>query len=300
VRLALRIIFALWISGNLLAAFAQGTTVRSGFAITTLVSGNIAGLVATESLINTTASGVEHAIIAPSALITTASMLVPVGPLGGNTTAIAIANPSSGTGAVNLVLTDNLGAVVLNTAIPLGPFAQFSKFLDELFSGEPGAFSTPLLLIVSSEIPISILALNFRTADFASIPLISLSAPSPVPVIPQIQALTSTIPTAANGFGLGVAPTPSPQPVTPPMTTSTAGSQTTPTIGGSGALVFAQIARGGGWSTEIAIGNTSSAPQIVRVDFFSQNGATAGSLTDIVIPPQGVFFFSTDSLGGTL
>jgi len=71
------------------------------------------------------------------------------------------------------------------------------------------------------------------------------------------------------------------------------------TIGGSGALVFAQIASGGGWSTEIAIGNTSSAPQIVRVDFFSQNGVTAGSLTDIVIPPQGVFFFSTDSLGGT-
>jgi hypothetical protein len=296
VRFAIRLVLALCISGTLLTAFAQGTTVQSGFAIATLVSGNIAGLVATENLINTTGFGFEHAIVAPSSLITTASLLVPVGPVGGNTTAIAIANPSSGTGAVNLVLTDNMGAVVLNTAIQLGPFAQFSKFLDELFSAEPGVFSTPLLLTVSSEIPVSILALNFRTADFASVPLTTLSAPSPVPVIPQ--NLTSAIPTASNGFGLGVAgPTTPVQPISAPMTTTGAATQTV-TIGGSAALVFAQIASGGGWSTEIAIGNTSSAPQIVRVDFFSKNGLTAGSLTDIVIPPQGVFFFSTDSLGG--
>ncbi len=283
-RFAIRIVFALCLAANLPAAFAQQSAVRSSFAVATLVSGNIAGLVATENLISTTSSGVEHAIVAPSALVTTASMLVPVAPLGGNTTAIAIANPSSGSGDLNLILTDNTGAVVLNTTIQLGPFGQFSKFLDELFSTRPAVSSTPLLLTVSSEIPVSILSLNFRTTDFASIPLTSLSAPSPVPVIP-LNSPPPT-PTAANGFGIGVAsPTAPPQSVSPPVT-----------IGGSGALVFAQVASGGGWSTEIAIGNTSSAPQTVRIDFFSQGAATAGSLTDIVIPPQGVFFFSTDSV----
>jgi hypothetical protein len=59
-------------------------------------------------------------------------------------------------------------------------------------------------------------------------------------------------------------------------------------------MIFAQIADGGGWSTEIAIGNTSAGTQIIRVDFFAPNGANIGSIEDIVIQPHGVFFFSTD------
>src|SRR5262249_22517068 len=113
--------------------------------------------------------------------------------------------------------------------IELGPFAQFSNFLDELFSTPPAAFSTPLLLTVSSEIPVSILALNFRSADFASIPLTSLSAPSLVPV--QSPTPIPVIPTASNGFGLGLAAMPTPVIVSPPTTISNTATQTTPTIG---------------------------------------------------------------------
>jgi hypothetical protein len=223
-------------------------------------------------------------------------MLVPVGPLEENTTAIAISNPSAGSGGVNLILTDSVGAIVLNTSIRLGPFGHFSKYLNEFFHTPPGPFSTPLLLTVSSEIPVAMLALNFRSEDFASIPLTSLSSPVIVPVQPL------TPPSGIQpGFGLGLpSPPPAPVIVTPPVTATNAGPQQAASIGGAGSMVFAEIAAGGGWSTEIAIGNTSSAPQTIRVDFFAENGANTNSLTNIVIPPRGVFQFSTESAGGLL
>src|SRR5262245_24097811 len=203
-------------SGALLAGFAQDTTPRSGFALVTLVSGNIAGLVGTETLRNRTSSGIEQAVMPPAPLVTTASILVPVGAVGENTTAIAIANPSIASGGVNLILTDTIGTVVLNVVVQLGPRGQLAKYLNEFFTTQVVAFSTPLLLTVSSEIPVSIVAFNFRGEEFASIPLVSLSAPTPVAVQPlSIEACSTAtaLPTAANGFGLGVAP--SPLPATP-------------------------------------------------------------------------------------
>ncbi|HYR44436.1 MAG TPA: hypothetical protein VER98_15505, partial [Terriglobia bacterium] len=160
-RLFIGILLMVWFLGNLLGAFAQDTTSRSGFAVVTLVSGNIAGLIATETLTNRTSSGVEQAIIAPSPLITTASILVPVGPVEENTTAIAIANPSLGSGGINLVLTDALGNVVLNVIVQLGSRGQISKYLNEFFATQPAGFTSPLLLTVSSEIPVAIVALDF-------------------------------------------------------------------------------------------------------------------------------------------
>jgi hypothetical protein len=264
VRVFIRVLLLLCASGNVLGAFAQETT-RSGFAVVTLVSGNIAGLIATETLRNTTSSGVEEAIVAPAVLVTTASMLVPVGLVEENTTGIAITNPSVGTGGVKLLLTDQGGNVVMNTTIQLGPRGHFSRFLDEFFVNQPVGFLTPLLLTVSSEIPVAILALNFRGGDIASIPLTSLSSPMPVPPI-------------ANR--------PFVEPVFGP------GQVVASSIGGSSSLIFAQVVVGGGWSTEIAIGNTSSGAQVIRIDFFGADGINTASLTDIVIPSRGVFFFS--------
>jgi hypothetical protein len=254
VRLVSTLLYIVMLSVNLPVAFAQNSAPSSGFAIVTLVSGNIAGLIATESLSNTTISGAEHTRVAPSALITGASMLVPVGSGGENTTGIAITNPSSGSGSVNLVLTDGRGDVVLNSIINLGPRGHFSRFLNQLFTVPPSGFSNPLLLTVSSEIPVAILALSFRANDFATVPLTSLTSPTPVPFQP--------LPTSA-------------------------------TIGGPASLIFAQVATGGDWSTEIAVGNTSAGLQTIRIDFFADNGVFTGSLTDIVIPSRGVFTFNT-------
>jgi hypothetical protein len=232
----------LFASGDLPAVFAQDTTIHSGFAVVRLDSGNLAGLIAIESLQNATSLAFNQATVAPSVLVTSASILAPLGPSGGNTTALAITNPTLGSGGVNLILTDRAGNVVLNTVIRLGPRGHFSGFLNELFPAEPPAFPTPLLLTISSEIPIAILALNFHGVDFAPLPLTSLSSPIPL---------------------------------------------------GRPSLVFPQIATGGGWTTEIAVGNTSAGIQKIRIDFFGADGVQSNTVADIVIPSRGVFFFST-------
>jgi hypothetical protein len=273
VRSFMRLLLVLAFSGTIPGVFAQDTTTRSGFAIVTLISGNSAGLIAAQTLVNRTSSGVEQATLGPSVLITTASFLVRVGPEIENTTAIAIANPSLGSGGVNLILTNEGGAVVLNATVQLGPHGHFANFLNELFAEPPSEFPTPLLLTVSSEIPIAITGLNFRALDFASIPMTSLSSTFPVPVQPFPPPATSVVTQVGT------------LPPTAPATTS---------IGGSGALVFAQIATGGSWSTDIAIGNTSAGIQNIRIDFFGPDGAPSGSLTNIVIPSRGVFFFTTN------
>src|SRR5690348_9905994 len=153
-------------SGNLLAAFAQSPSPQSGFAVVTLVSGNAAGFTASETLRNRSGSGANQAIVAPSPLLTSAALLVPVGPLTDNTSAIAVANPSTGSGAVNLILTDTQGHVLFDSTVVLGPFGQFSKFVNEFFAVPPTQFSPALLLKVSSQIPVGIVALNFQGDAF--------------------------------------------------------------------------------------------------------------------------------------
>jgi hypothetical protein len=317
--------------------------------VVTLVSGNASALIATETIRTQSGAEISHAIVAPSILLTNASVLVPVGPATENTTAIAIANPSTGSGSVNLVFTDGSGGVVLNSTVVLGPLGQFSKFVNELFSTQPAQFSTPLLLTVSAEIPVALVAFNFRDGIFTSIPLTSLSFPTPVPVQPlstpsAIVTVTPTLSltgipltplppsTSSPSFGLGVIPptpiptmtvtppvaltgTPTPVQVTPVQVTPVQVTpvqvtpvqvtpvQVTPvqsagSIGGGAAFVFPQVVTGGGWSTEIAVGNTSTATQSIRIDFFAPNGAPAGSFTNVSVPPLGVVFLSAD-LSGT-
>jgi hypothetical protein len=134
-----------------------------------------------------------------------------------------------------------------------------------------------------------------------------------------MQPVTSIPPGPNPGFGLGLpteptvitpvtqpisvtgVPLPAPVNVTVPSTVSTTVAATTPVavvpadvIGGPGALVFPQIVTGGGWSTELAIGNTSAGSQSVRIDFFGSDGSVASSLTSVLIPPRGVVFFTAD------
>jgi hypothetical protein len=257
-------------------------------------------------------------------LTTNASILVTVGAIGDNSTAIAVANPSAGSGGVNLILTDTQGRVVLNTTFTLGPGGQLSRFLSEFFATTPTRFTTPLLLTVSSEIPVAILAFNFRAFDFTAIPLTSLATPTPVAVQPLTSQAVGTQPLAQPtvspapsvtfpGFGLGMMIPPPMMMVTPPVTITGIGTPTltgtvtmgmallpatatttVPTIGGPGALVFPQVVTGGGWSTEIAVGNTSAGTQVIRIDFFSPAGVLEQSVTGITIAPQGVFFITAD------
>jgi hypothetical protein len=281
-------------SGNLPGARAQDASPRIEFAVVTPVSGSIGELVVNETLSNGTTSGVEHAVLGPSPLTKSASILVPVGPTTANTTAIAIANPSTSSGHVNLILTDATGLVVLNTNVSLGSRGQIAKFVNDLFPAQPAEFASPLLLTISSEIPVGIVALNFRGGDFTSIPLNGLSTPAPVIVQTSPPPSTpATLTSSSPGFGIGLPPPPTPPfTVGPPLTVSTSPVPTTSSVGGS--LVFPLVVVGGNWSAEIAIGNTSAGTQIARIEFFGSDGTLISNLSNIAIPPKGVFFFTSE------
>jgi hypothetical protein len=282
----LRILVLIGAAGNLLGVFAQETTVRSGFAVVTVTSGNAAGLIATANLRNNDSTGIEHSVVAPSPLIISGSLLVNVQPELNNTTALAIANPSLGSGAVNLILTDPAGTVVLNTTIPLGPRAHFSRFIHDLFSTLPSGLPSPLLLTVSSEVPVAVLALNFQGTDFSSVPLTSLSTAIPVPVqtltpVAPVATVASTSMTNFTVSAVGVQ--------------SAQQSDQTISIGGGNAVVFPQVTTGDDWATDISIANTSTQTDVIRIDFFNADGTNGASFPDITIQPRGVFFFSTES-----
>jgi hypothetical protein len=292
-RQLIRVLFTMSLCGSLPAAFAQDLSTRSGFAVITLVSGNTAGLTATETLINGSTEDVALTTVAPSVLLTNASMLVTVGPASLNTTAIVLANPSMGAGGVNLLLTNQSGGIVLNAIVRLGPRGQIARFLNDFFDVEPTGPPTPLLLTLSAEIPVAVLALNFRNGDFTSVPMTSLA--NPLPVIIQPVTPLFGIPNTGPGFGSGVATLPSPPVIVSPNVSVFRSSPvpTSTSIGGAASLIFPHVATGAGWVSEIVVGNTSSSPQTIRIDFFGSDGANVASLTNIVINSRSLFFFST-------
>jgi hypothetical protein len=300
-RSLIHVVLIMCFSGSFLGVFAQDSVSRSGFAVVTLVSGNVPGLIATETIRNQASAGPDQAILAPSPLITSASLLVPIGPVIENTTAIAIANPSIGAGAVNLVLSDMGGNLIFNSNVVLGPNEQVAKFLNEFFTIPPAGFTPAMLLTISSQIPVGIVALNFRGGDITSVPLANLVTATPVlvqpamPIPPTIpQTVPPTMPPA--GFGIGLPAPPEPKPASPfPVTVTSSPVPTTNSVVGGVSLLFPQVVTGLNWSTEIAIGNTSTTSQVAQVDFFDPSGVQTGSFTHVLVPARGVVILSADT-----
>jgi hypothetical protein len=69
---------------------------------------------------------------------------------------------------------------------------------------------------------------------------------------------------------------------------------------GETALLLAQLATGGGWESRITIANTSTVPQLIRIDFFSSQGGPlmlpiGSNIPAANVPANGVVSFSTTS-----
>jgi len=68
-------------------------------------------------------------------------------------------------------------------------------------------------------------------------------------------------------------------------------------VGPSG-ILLAQLATGGGWESRITIANTSTSPQVIRIDFFSAAGGPLAlpigtGVPFATVPAAGVVTFST-------
>jgi hypothetical protein len=128
-----------------------------------------------------------------------------------------------------------------------------------------------------------------------TVPVTSVPPPTPVPTVEITTTLGTTIgpvpPTSGVAITIGGDLTvPGGQFATP--------SSITDVINATGGFLLPQVASGGGWTSQILIGNTSPSDQVVRVDFFDSSGApmllpgvSAGS--SLVVPAGGVVVLST-------
>jgi hypothetical protein len=253
-----------------LVAMGQSTsqTIQVGYAVITPTFPGTTGLVATETLVQMRALETLQVSVFPPNLVTNALLPVQVSTSLGRTLGLAIANPNNIAANIVLTLRRSDGTPFSATTVSILARQQIAKLITELFPPPPpGGFTT--------QVPIP--------AEFIGTLVITSS--SPVSILglnfrgPNYSTVLVTDLTSANNLMPIIAPN----------------------VGGAGALLFPQFVTGGGWSTEIAILNTTSALIPVRVDVFSQSGAplvvtfngqTASSFPNLVIPANGILIIA--------
>ena len=262
--------------------------VRAGYVVVTPASANQAGLIALQKLRFQTAAGAFETDVPPAPVINTVAIPVDLGSLSEGSTGIAIVNPTATVGNVQLLATDAQGTEILNQTVSVLPRGQLARFLDEIFARQIVADTIRSgLLTITADVPVAVLAVNFRDLGFAALPVTSLVSPLPLPVITGQTARPVVTVTRSTPSFIGDVTNPVPSPE--PLATGTRTAPGAPTIGGAGAVIFPQFANSNGWSTEIRVANTSSAAQIVRIDIFDPNGILLFSQANITIAPRGLY-----------
>jgi len=317
------VVLAALLFGPAMAARAQGNAgIRVGYAIITPESGNTAGLGAVETLTLQSLTGAFRTSLAPAPLLTNQALAADLG-----TTGLAIFNSTATTANVQLSVTDANGIAILNQTFAILPRAQLSRFLTEFFPGQivPGT-GTKGLLTVNSDAPVGVAALDFIGPIFTAVPITSLASPFPLSATVFSTTTTNTASTSVTTPQVTVFPVGQPPNVfttvdavnaaqttgfntvdavnlTQPTTITSISTvnvvnpavtgQITTTVGGAGALIFPQVVTGGPWSTEITVTNTSTAPQIIRIDLFDSSGVQFRAAAGITIPAMGLFTLIT-------
>jgi hypothetical protein len=247
------------------AAFGQGTqSIQVGYAVITPAAPGTTGLVASETLIQTRGQDVFQVGVFPPNLATNVLLPVQISTTLARNVGIAIANPNNIAANIILTLRRADGTQFTATTISVLARQQIAKLLTEIFPPPlPGGFTT--------QVPIP--------AEFVG--TLNVTSSSPV----SILGLNFRGPNYSTTLVTDLSPAINLMPAI------------LPNVGGAGALLFPQFVTGGGWSTEIAITNTSSASMTVRLDVFTQggapltltlNGQTASSFTNLVIPANGI------------
>src|ERR1051326_2824024 len=140
-RAQVRLLSILTLLGLSIAFFpvAEGQTSGSpsvGYAIVTVASGNSADIAPSETLVFAKLGATGQTVVAPPTLLTSSAIAVNLGTTADPSTGIAIVNPSTTTGNVQLSVTDPQGTPILNQTIAILPRGQISRFLNELFAGQ--------------------------------------------------------------------------------------------------------------------------------------------------------------------
>lgn len=163
------------------------TSVTSG-GVTTTVTTTTSGLVVFETFGLRNPGGATQAGVLPPDLTTNAMLFVDSEGRLGKNIGVAIVNPNTTAVNVDLTLRKADGTTVAMGTLNVPSDQQVSKMVTQLFT--PGS-SIPsdvigTLLINSPSLPVSVIGLRFRGANFSTIPATNLSgSTSPLPNITE-------------------------------------------------------------------------------------------------------------------
>jgi hypothetical protein len=157
------------------SARAETPLPEVGYAIVTPQGGSVTSFVAVETLFNATGFGIAKTDVGPSPILTNAALPVNIGGASESGSALVLVNPSPNTATVQLVLSDSQGSAIANRTIMIADGDQVSLLVNNLFQLDLLGGSTSLLTMTSN-IPVAILALDFRGVGFTSIPITNLDA----------------------------------------------------------------------------------------------------------------------------
>ena len=191
-------------------SFAQATltqsavtnsTLQTGFAVITPLTSTGEGLSVTETFGHQAGAIFSQASVFASPLVTLTDVVANVNTAAGLNTGVAIVNPNLSPVTLTFTLRNQLGGTVATRSLTIGARQQISRFVTELFSGEP-ALNQPFtgLMFTGSDLPIGPVALAFNGAFFTSLPVASqLTAntvlTSTTPTVPVSTFTTTTFPT---------------------------------------------------------------------------------------------------------
>jgi len=183
---------------------------QTGFAVITPVTGSGEGLSVSETFGEQIGSNVFQASVLGSPLVTLTDVVVNVDPVTGSNTGVALVNPNPVPATISFSVGNQLGATVATRTITLGAHQQVSRFVTELFSGDPN-FNQSVngLLFINSDAAIGVVALAFSGGTFTSLPVAAqLTGVNVVTTANTTTApITITAPVTTTFNGIGFAPT---------------------------------------------------------------------------------------------
>jgi len=235
---------------SLTQSAVTNSTLQTGFAVITPLTSTGEGLSVTETFGQQAGALFSQASVFSSPLVTLTDVVVNVNTAAGLNTGVAIVNLNNSPTTLTFTLRNQLGGTVATRSLTIGARQQVSRFVTELFLGEP-VLNQPFtgLMFISSDLPMGVVALAFNGPAFTSLPVASqLTAntvlTSTTPTVPPSTFTTTTVPTTTfptvptfslpgtpTFNGISVPPTIFPAPtVTAPTASTFAITPTVPTF----------------------------------------------------------------------
>ena len=181
-------------------------TVQTGFAVVRPLIGFGDGLMLFEKLTHRTADTDFQGTIPFGPFVTSTALVVNPDAVENQNSGIAIVNPGNFAVQLTLTLKNSQGGTVATKTMILEPLHQISKFVTQLFDGQPGTQIAGLLSI-SATGAIAVAGLLFRGNEFSLLPTTAtgVNAPPSGLLAPQVAVGSnwSTEIVIANRLGTG-------------------------------------------------------------------------------------------------